>query len=403
LRDLGRHEDAIASYDAALALEPDDANALHNRGNALVDLSRLEDAIANFDRAIAIDPKFAAAFNNRGMALVQLHRHDEALASFGKALAFAPDNAAFELNEGIARLCAGDFLGGWAKFEARLRPHGGTLARQFESLPWRGETPLKGRSILLHAEDDLADTLQFVRYVAPVVAAGARVVLEVQPELADLMAGVAGVAAVVSQGEKVPAHELNCPLPSLPRAFSTTLDTIPAAMPYIRASAQRVKAWKTVLQQVKSPRVGFLWASDLDSKTGRDRSIALEQFLPLLEHPRARFVSLRGKLQRSEATLLGQQAGFSPLSAELRGFTDVAAVLSLLDLVVTIDGPIAHLAGALGRPVWILLPFQSDYRWMLNRDDSPWYPTATLFRRPAVGDWDSVIAAVRQAMAVHAF
>lgn len=403
LRSLGRHQDAVANYDTALAVQPDSAEILFNQGNALVDLLRLEEAVTRFDGAVAIDPKFAPAFNNRAMALARLRRDDEALASFARARSLAPDNAEFNFNEGVARLRAGDFVVGWARCESRLQLHDGALARQFGSPSWRGETSLRGRTILLHGEQDLGDTVQFVRYVAPIVAAGGRVVLEVQPELTDLMAGVAGISAVVSRGDKVPAHDLNCPLPSLPLACSTTLNSIPAVVPYIRAPTQRVQAWTTCLLQLKPPLVGFFRGGDVDSKTGHERSIALERFLPLLDHARARFISLQGKLPRADAMQLAQQPCVSPLSAEMRGYTDIAAVISLLDLVVTVDGPIAHLAGALGRPVWILLPFYADYRWMLDRDDSPWYPTARLFRQPAAGDWDSVIAAVHQAMARHAF
>jgi len=399
LRDLGCQAEAVASYDAALAVEPDNKDALYYRGCALVVLQRLEEAAESFGRVVALDPGFAAAFNHLGLVLAQLHRNGEALASFNKAVALAPDNAEFNVNDGIAMLRAGDFRGGWRQYESRLQLNDGALSRSLDSVAWRGETPLRGRTILLHAED----TVQFVRYVAPAIAAGARVMLEVQPELVDLMSGIAGVSAVIGRGDKVPGHELNCPLPSLPLAFQTTIDTIPSTVPYVRAPAQRVQAWTTCLLQVKPPLVGFLWASDPDSKVGRDRSIALEQFLPALEHPRARFISLQAKPRRSDALLLAQQRAVTALSAELRGFTDVAAVISLLDLVVTVDGPIAHLAGALGRPVWILLPFQADQRWMADRDDSPWYPTARLFRQPQSGDWDAVIAAVRQAMTERAF
>jgi tetratricopeptide (TPR) repeat protein len=404
LRELRRYEEAIASYDAALAIEPEHADALCDRGNALADLLRLEEAAASFCRAVAINPKSAAAFNGLGMALTLLRRDEEALESFKKAAALKPADPEINFNEGVARLRAGDFACGWLKYEQRLQLPGAARARSLDSEPWRGQTSLRGRTILLHGEGDISDTLQFVRYVGPAVAAGARVLLEVEPELTTLMTGIAGVSAVVGRGERVPPHELNCPLPSLPLAFAASHSTIPSAIPYLRAPAQRVQAWTSCLSTMKSPLVGFLWSTDhSDRKQVIERSIALAQFARLLEHASARFVSLQADAQRDDVMLLAQQPNVTKLGAELRGFVDVAAIVSLLDLVITVDAPVAHLAGALGRPVWVLLPYRSDYRWMVDCDDSPWYPTAKLFRQPAAGDWDSVVAAVCQALAGHSF
>jgi tetratricopeptide (TPR) repeat protein len=403
LRDRGRHQEAIASYDAALAVQSNHTDALYNRGNALLDLKRFEEGIASFDRAIEVDPEFAAAFNNRGLALTQLHRYDEALVSLGKAAALAPANAEFSVNEGVARLRVGDLAGGWAKYEARLQLPNGPDAPRRESASWRGETSLRGRTVLLHAEGGPDDTLQFARYITPIVASGGRVVLEVQPEFAELMAGVHGVAAVVGKGEKAPAHDVHCPLPSLPLAFSTTLETIPAAVPYVRAPAERVRTWTTRVLEMKSPLIGFHWTGELSGKKAREPSIPLEQFLTLLDHPSARFVGLPGDVQRGDTMHLAQQRAVTHLGPQLQDVGDLAAVISLLDLVVTMDGPVAHLAGALGRPVWVLLPFRAHHRWMLNRDDTPWYPTARLFRQPAEGDWAKVIADVRRAMAAQVF
>jgi tetratricopeptide (TPR) repeat protein len=399
LCELGRLGPAIASYATALAIEPDSVDALCKQGNALFDRGHLDEALACFDRAVAIDPKRGSIFNKRGVALTRLGRDGEALASFGRAVGLEPENPEFNVNEGVARLRAGDLAGGWPKYERRLQLQTGALARQFESAPWRGESSLRGRTILLYAERDPGDTLQFVRYVAPILAAGARVVLEVQPELVGLMAGVTGLAAVIGRGEKVPFHDLNCPLPSLPLAFSTTPETIPAAVPYIRAPAARVQAWATRLLNVKPPLIGLVWTSRSDGNRGDEGAIRLEQYLPLFDHPNARFASLQRHINDAEAGLLAGHPSVAQLGQEVNGFADLAAAISLLDLVVTVDGPVAHLACALGRPAFIMLPARAHHFWMLDRDDSPWYPTAKLFRQPAGADWSSVIAAVGRAIA----
>jgi tetratricopeptide (TPR) repeat protein len=403
LREMGRAEEAIASYDAVLALEPGHADALYRRGRALFDIWRTDEAIVCFDRAIGIDPNLAAAHNARGVALARLHRHSEALASHDRALALDPDNAEFNVNDGIARLRNGDFKTGWAKYEWRLRTQKPALARQFGSASWRGEQSLRGRAILLHAEQDIRDTLQFVRYAPLIAAGGGNVMLEVQPELKEVLAGTHGLSSVASRGDKLPAHDVNCPLPSLPLALATTLDSIPAKVPYLHAAPARKAIWTKRLARVASPRVGVVWSDQVESKKGQDRSIPLGRFLPLLEHPNVRFVSLQSDVHRVEASVLTQRPNVVDVGGELRDFSDVAAVISLLDLVVAVDAPVAHLAGAMGKPVWILLPFDADFRWMLEREDSPWYPTARLFRQPTPEDWDSVIARAQRELAVHNF
>jgi hypothetical protein len=198
-----------------------------------------------------------------------------------------------------------------------------------------------------------------------------------------------------------PAHELHCTLPSLPFAFGTTLNSVPARVPYLRPPPQRLQAWTNCLLSTKPPRVGFAWTSDADGKSGC--SIELEQVLPSLRHASARIISLQPKIARNDAVLLAREPSVAPLSAELRGFIDLAAVISLLDLVITVDGATAHLAGALGKPVWILLPFQADFRWMRERSDSPWYPTARLFRQSSADDWSSVCASIAEALASQRF
>jgi tetratricopeptide (TPR) repeat protein len=402
LRDMGRVEQAMASYDAVLAHKPDHAEALWHRGQVLADMWRSDEAVGNFNQAIAIDPRLAGAFNARGLALARLRRYDEALASHAQALAIEPENAEFNLNEGIARLRSGDFAAGWAKYEWRLRTKS-ALVRQFGSPSWRGESSLRGRTILLYAEQDIAETLLFVRYLPLLADTGARVVLEVQPELKELLDAAPGSSKVIVRGEKPPTHDVNCPLASLPYVLATTLERIPAKVPYVRAQAKRKLIWAERFARITSHRVGIAWTDQVETKRGRDRSIPLGSFLPLLDHPRVRFVSLQSGAHRIEASLLTQQANVIDAGADLKDFDDVAAEMAHMDLVVTVDGPIAHLAGAMGKKVWILLPFDADFYWMADRDDSPWYPTARLFRQSSPGDWDGVIASVRQALINYKF
>jgi tetratricopeptide (TPR) repeat protein len=402
LRDMARAEQAMASYDAVLAHRPDHAEALWHRGQVFADMGRSDEAVANFNQAIVINPRLAGAFNARGLALAKLHRYDEALASHAQALAIEPENAEFNVNEGIARLRSGDFAAGWAKYEWRLRTKS-LPARQFGSPSWRGESSLRGRTILLYAEQDIAETLLFVRYLPLVADTGARIVLEVQPELKELLDAAPGSSKVIVRGEKPPNHDVNCPLPSLPYVLATTLDSIPAKVPYVRAQAKRKLIWAERFARITSHRVGIAWSDQVENKRGRDRSIPLGSFLPLLDHPRVRFVSLQGGAHRIEASLLTQQANVVDVGANLKDLDDVAAEMAHMDLVITVDGPIAHLAGAMGKKVWILLPFDADFCWMVDRDDTPWYPTARLFRQTSPGDWDGVIASVRQALMDYKF
>jgi hypothetical protein len=251
----------------------------------------------------------------------------------------------------------------------------------------------------LHAEQGLGDTLQFVRYAPLVARHGAKVLLEVQPPLLHLLSDIEGVAAIFAQGEKLPAFDLQCPLMSLPLAFGTEMHSIPAEIPYIRVAADRVSKWRERMGEGRVPRIGIAWAGSAAHKNNSKRSIALERFAPLLKTQGVEFVSIQKELSRSDAAMLADHANVLHVGEELGDLADTAAVISLLDLVVSADTSVVHLAGALGRPVWILVPLAADFRWLLRREDSPWYPTARLFRQPQLGDWDSVLERVRRELA----
>jgi tetratricopeptide (TPR) repeat protein len=396
LLDLGRVDEAIAGYDAVLAAQPRHAGAQFNRGNALARRDRFAEAIAAYDRAIAIAPGYVKAHNNRGIALYALNRHREALANYGKALALDKDFADAHVNEAHALLALGDFARGFAANEwrwklATVAPHRRTLRQPL----WLGTPAIGRRTILLHAEQGYGDTIQFVRYVGPLARDGARVVLEVAPALKHLMSGIDGAACVLARGEALPPFDVHCPLASLPLAMKTEPAGIPAEIPYLAAPADRLAKWRARLDALERPRIALVWSGNAAHANDRKRSIALGRLQSLWSIDGGSFVSVQRDLRADDAPVLAGAPRLIHVGEELSDFADTAAVLALADLVISVDSAVAHLAGAMGRPLWILLPFSADWRWMLDREDSPWYPTAKLFRQSSVGDWASVIARVR--------
>jgi hypothetical protein len=319
----------------------------------------------------------------------------EALVNYENALSLCPDNHESRWNKGLVELSLGQFREGWRNYESRWAKEMAHLRRNFAQPLWRGKKTLAGRTILLHAEQGLGDTLQFVRYAPKVARLGAKVLLEVQPPLLSLLSGIDGVSAVFAQGDKLPAFDLQCPLMSLPLAFGTELSSIPAEIPYIDVSADLVSKWRERMGERRVPRIGIAWAGSAVHKNNRKRSIALERFAPLLSTPGVEFVSIQKELTQSDAAVLEDHASVLNIGGELDDFADTAAVISSLDLLISADTSVAHLAGAIGRPVWILIPLAPDFRWLLKREDSPWYPTARLFRQPRLEDWDSVLERVR--------
>jgi hypothetical protein len=331
--------------------------------------------------------------------LAALGRHREALASFERALMLAPGNAEMEFNKALGLLIQGDFRAGWKSYEQRWSTQRWRADRRSFAKPvWLGDEPLDGKTILLHAEQGLGDTIQFVRYVPRLAAAGAKIVLEVHPELKALLSRLPGAAAVIGRGEPRPAFDLHCPLGSLPLACKTEPVSVPADIPYLAAEPARVERWRARLATLDGPRVALVWAGNAAHANDRNRSLPLAKLAPLWANPRARFVSLQRDLRAGDAQLL-EGAPVLHLGAELADFDDTAAVLAGCDLVLAVDTSVAHLAGALGRPLWVLLPFSADWRWTKDADRSPWYPSARLYREARPGDWDGVMARVAQDLA----
>jgi Flp pilus assembly protein TadD len=397
---LGRFEEAVASYDRALVLRPNNAAALYNRGNSLAKLRQYEKAIASYDRAIAISPAHSEAHNGRGLALAEAGRYAEATAAFTRAIEIDPGHTDAHFHRALAHLVLGGFESGWDEYEWRRKIGDAKGVRPDYAVPdWNGE-PLEGKSIYLYIEQGYGDAIMFVRYAPLVVARGARVLLCVRPAIKTVLSNMPNLMVGVP-GDPGATFDYMCSLMSLPRIFKTDLGSIPADVPYIHPLRERVEAWSARIPRDGRLNVGLVWAGGRDFSGDRARTVGLERFAALLGHPRIRYVSLHAELRDDDAARMREHPEIVHFGSELRDFADTAAVISQLDLVISVDTAVAHLAGAMAKPVWILLPFAPDFRWMLGREDSPWYPTARLFRQPRIGDWAGVIARVREALAAQ--
>lgn len=401
LHALGQHDAALENYRQAIALEPGNAEARQNLGIALLQLRRHEDAIASFDRAIELNPQYADAHANRALALAESGQHAAALKNYEQAIALQPELRVAQRNASHLLLQLGQYEKGWAQFEWRLRGDENRANRRAFTQPlWLGREPLQGKTILLHSEQGLGDTLQFCRYAQQVAALGATVILEVQQPLARLLAPLQGVAMLVSRGSVLPPFDLHCPLMSLPHALQTRIDNIPAAGGYISADAAKISEWQTLLGAKTRPRVGLVWSGNPQHRNDSNRSIPLREFSALLQ-PGLEYVCLQKDIQPADQAILDTQPGIRCIGDRLHDFSDTAALCALMDLVISVDTSLAHLAGAMGKPVWVLLPFNPDWRWMLERSDSPWYSSARLYREQRQQGWGPVITRVREDLAQH--
>jgi hypothetical protein len=354
-------------------------------------LDRYQDALADYDRALAVAPTSALACNNRGVALAALNRYREAIDSYDRALALRPDFAAARYNRSLSRLVTGDFARGWEDHDWRWTgSETQGPPRPFAAPLWMGREDIRGKTILLHSEQGIGDTLQFCRYAPMAAARGAHVVLEVHPPLKALLSQLPGVSRVLAMGEPLPPFDCHTPLLSLPRAFETRLENIPADIPYLRAPQGHLDQWRARLGAKTGLRVGLAWSGSRTLKNDRNRTLALAAFAPL-RMPGITFVALQKDIRDTDRAALDGDVPILHFEDELADFRDTAALTELMDVVICVDTSIAHLAGAMGKPVWLLLPFAPDWRWLLEREDSPWYPTLRLFRQPTPGDWQPVL------------
>jgi tetratricopeptide (TPR) repeat protein len=394
LLDVGRPDEALASFDQALALSPDMVLAHIGRAGALLVLKRFEEALASDERAVALAPDFAVAWSNRGMVLQELRRLDEAMASFGRAIALDPDLAEVRVNRAFCRLLQGDYERGFEEAEWRWRSaQGQAVDRGLAEPLWLGDQDVAGRTVFLYGDQGFGDTLQFLRYAPALAALGASVVLEVQPGLFRLLQGMPGVDQVIGKGAPLPPFDLQCSLASLPLAFRTRIETIPAAGGYVAIPQAQAERWAGILGPAQRPRIGVVWSGNPANKANVNRKVPQERLLAAMPEG-VELVNLQVEMDDAEARRL-DAAGVTRADHHIVDFADTAGLLAHLDLVVTVDTGVAHLAGALGRPAWVLLSYVPDWRWSLDRDDSPWYASLRLFRQDRPADWTGPLDRLR--------
>jgi tetratricopeptide (TPR) repeat protein len=403
LKELGRLDEALASYNRALTLQPELPEAHCNRGNVLHELKRHEEALASYERALTLEPEFAVVYANRGNALNELRRFNEAITSYQRALELRPDFANAHYGLALCCLLIGDFTQGWREHEWRWETPDLKIAkRDFMRPLWLGDEEITGKTIMLHAEQGFGDTLQFCRYVPLVCELGAQVILEVPAPVADLMRSLSGKLQIVAQGDLLPDFDLHCPLMSLPVAFETRLENIPGQVPYLSAPENKQSRWRDRVGQHDKVRIGLAWAGaprkhqPTANRGDRYRSINFDQIAALLDIQGCEFYSLQkgddAVAQLRNSTFRDRVIDWTD---DFEDFGDTAALVENLDLVIAVDCSIAHLAGALGKPVWLLNRYDTCWRWLLDREDTPWYPSARLFRQDATRVWDGVIARIR--------
>ena len=398
LREKKRFDESIAAQQRAIALNPGFFKAYLGLGNAFRGKGDPDAAIAAYQQAIALNPNYGHAYCNLGAVYVELDQLDAAIAAHQKAIELLPHRGESHAVLSHSLLLLGRFEQGWEEYEWRGIAEDLPPRRSFHEPKWEG-SPLEGKTILIHAEQGLGDTLQFVRYLPMVLQMGGKVIFECQPELIRLLGSITHGCQVIELNKALPPFDVQSFLLGLPRIFRTRLDSIPRQVPYLAADPDDIKVWQKRLEgNVTRLKVGLVWAGNPSHSDDRNRSIAVSRFAPLANVPNVDFISLQKGSAAPQA--IDPDLGFSllDLTPNLKDMADTAALISNLDLVIGVDTAMVHLAGALGKPVWVLLPFSPDWRWMLDRNDSPWYPTMRLFRQPVRKDWDSVIQQIAQAL-----
>lgn len=390
LREKGQIDEAVINLQKALQINPDLAEVQNNLGNILADRGQLGEAITYFQKAVTLNTKLTSAYYNLGKIFMDKGQPEEAISYYQKAIQIEPNHGYSHWNLSLCLLLLGNFKEGWKEYEWRRKiidfPR-----REFSQPLWDG-SDISGKTILLHTEQGFGDAIQFIRYTPLVAGRGANVIIECLKELISLFQNVEGINQIIAQGEQLPSFDVHCPLLSLPLKFNTTIETIPAEIPYIKVNTLLVQKWKDRVRDDNSKfKVGLVWAGNPKFKDARIKACSLETFSALSQFKDITFYSLQKGDAAEQTKNPPEGMKFIDYTDEIDDFSDTAALIENLDLVISIDTAVAHLAGALGKPVWTLIPFAPDWRWMLNREDSPWYPTMRLFRQPSPGDWQSVI------------
>jgi tetratricopeptide (TPR) repeat protein len=403
-----RPSEALVSVDLAIAAQPDLVQAVHNRGQVLKVLDRYEDAVAAFRHSIEIKPDLTVAYFSLGILLGELHRFEEALASFDAALAIDPAYSEAAGSRAELLLLMGDYAQGWKLYEVRLK----TRFRrefleqaEFAGCPfWSGAEPLDGKTIVVRPEVGLGDFIMFARYVSMIQQRGANVVLYAPEPLTVLFGSMRPQVQVVKQGETPPPADFQCPIMDLPRVFGTTLATVPSSIPYLFADPEKQAVWRQRLGPKVRPRIGLMWSGkgqrNIDRTALRRRTMPLDALRPVLDLP-LEFHALQKEILAIEEAGVAGCANLTRHDHELDDLSDTAALIAEMDLVISIDTSVAHLAGAMGKPLWVALPYSADYRWTRDPDRTVWYPAAHLFRQAQPGGWDGVVNRIATRLAAE--
>lgn len=389
---------AIKEYRNAVNMEPNSAELHFNLGTALQKSGKYEDACVSFRSALELNPDHERASMNLGASLRSLGLLDEALLYLRRATVLAPDYADAQWNLALALLMSGDYINGWKAYEWRLKIPD-IIIPKFPQPFWDGSVR-PDNTLLIYAEQGIGDTIQFIRYAATAREKVGRVILYCHAPLVKLLSEVNGVDHAVSAGARLPAFDLQLPLLSLPRVIGITADTITDKVPYLKADTGLINKWRSKIIPEKY-KIGLVWAGNPKHLDDQNRSCKLSAFARLMKMPGVIFYSLQKRDPDAQTINRTESASLIDTGIELTDFADTAALISNMDLVISVDTAVAHLAGALGRRVWTLLPFAPDWRWMLDREDTPWYPTMRLFRQSRFGDWDGVLANVEQALKAY--
>jgi hypothetical protein len=387
--------EAIQSFEKAISLQHCGANVYVKMGNALANTRQYQRAIGSYRTAISIKPDAPSAYFNLGQVFRELNEFESAISNYEEAITLDAAFGEAHFNQGLCFLQTGNFERGWEKYEWRFkRGDSGIQSRTFSQPNWSGTEPLAGKTILLYCEQGLGDTIQFCRFVNVVTDFGCRVLLQVQDPLVALLRQLGDAVTVIGQNDDVPAFDFHCSLLSLPHSLGVRLENIPNADSYLHADSVKVAQWREKLSPKGFGRIGLAWSGNPAHANDRARSLQLQKLVEALPSG-FQYISLQKEYRQEDMETMKTDSKVRDYSGLLSDFEDTAALCSLMDVVISVDTSVAHLAAALGKPVWLLLPFSADWRWMVNQEDSPWYLSVRLFRQPSIGDWESVLAVVK--------
>jgi tetratricopeptide (TPR) repeat protein len=390
LTEVNRTNDSYEVLDKATNIKPDYAEAYSNKGNTLKLLEKYDDAVKAYSKAIQLKPNYAEAYNNRGVIYKELSQMNLALKDLKKAISLKPDYPEANSTMGVTLLLTGNFSKGWEQYEWRWKDLSDpSVIRSFKQPLWDGKKSLKDKSILLYSEQGLGDTIQFSRYILLIKALGAKVILETHKELLNIVGSIDSNITVILMGQTLPHFDFQCPLLSLPLKFGTGLKNIPSPNRYIWADKRIVPKWKKKIGSQKKPLIGLAWEGNPLHKNDYNRSILLAELIPHLPK-KYEYIGLQKDIRESNLKTLKRSSMIDNLIDNNVSMDDTAAIIENLDIVISVDTSVAHLSASMGKPTWILLPFVPDWRWLLNRNDSPWYKSVKLFRQEKRGNWELV-------------